>query len=247
MNLVLILKQSQPNGMNRGITPSLIEKPSGTVEVFKVSLIRLSSPESHIGNLKVRPKVASRVTIRLPVMFGSILTIRKPPHRIIRMNIFRMLRKKLQSLRPKSFNRLGGVINVDNETIALVIIFHVSENIVIDVAEEVDTGFYTPVPTVILERRVVVEATGVPATHLVVGVHARVLDAVFDEEIGGFTHELGVDPGGDVPVGGGDRVCMEVSRSSIILIVVCPAIGIGISMGGSCSGWGWGRGRGELG
>jgi hypothetical protein len=242
MNLILILKQSQPNRMNRGITPSLIEKPTRAIKVFKVSLIRLSSPESHIGNLKVRPEVTSRVTICLAIMFGSILTIRKPPHGVVWMNIFRMLRKKLQSLRPKSFNRFRGVINIDNETIALIIIFHVTENIVVNVAEEVDTGFYTPVPPIVLERRVVIESSGVPATHLVVGVHACVLDAVFDEEVGGFPHELGVDPGGDVPVGGGDRVCMSVSRWSIFSFVAPVAIG-----GGSDSGSGWVEGEVELG
>lgn len=52
-----------------------------------------------------------------------------------------------------------------------------AENVVVDVAEEVDVGLDAPVEVVVEEARVAVEEAGVPAAHVPVGYHPAFADA----------------------------------------------------------------------
>ena len=45
-----------------------------------------------------------------------------------------------------------------------------------------------------------VEEAAVPSAHLVVGLQVRVLYVLVFEEVGGFVHQVPVDPAGDGPV-----------------------------------------------
>lgn len=64
--------------MDGGIAPSLIEETSCPVEMVEVVFINLAPPKLHVADFKVAPEVTCRVTLGLPVVFGSIFVIRNP-------------------------------------------------------------------------------------------------------------------------------------------------------------------------
>jgi len=55
--LVLIQEQRGSNAMDGSVPPALIVEATGMIEVLEQSLISLPSPEMHVGNFKVTPKV----------------------------------------------------------------------------------------------------------------------------------------------------------------------------------------------
>ena len=71
---------------------------------------------------------------------------------------------------------------------------HVAEDVVVDVAEEVDFGLDAPVVAGGGEGGVFVEHAAVPAAHLVVGGEVGVLHFLLFEDVGGFFEEVGVYP-----------------------------------------------------
>ena len=79
-------------------------------------------------------------------------------------------------------------------------VMHPAEDVVVDVAEEMDFGFDAPVVTDVFEGGVFVEHAAVPAAHLVVGYHGPVLDFLLLEHFGRFVEEVAVYPVGDCPV-----------------------------------------------
>lgn len=90
-------------------------------------------------------------------------------------------------------------------------ILHVAENIIIDIAEEMHLRFHAPVISCVGERRVTVEHPAVPATHLVVAHHARVLHVLPTQQLCAFRVEGFVDPRGHGPVVLGDEM-VEAGR-----------------------------------
>jgi len=105
-----------------------------------------------------------------------------------------MLSEEFGRLWPQRRYGLRGVVKVDRETVRLVVIRHEAEHVVIDVAEEMYLGFYTPIELCVLESRMLVEKTTVPPAHLVVGFQVAVLDVVLFEDFGGFFEEFVVNP-----------------------------------------------------
>lgn len=110
-------------------------------------------------------------------------------------------------LGPQGWDRLGRIVEVDGEAVGLVVVLHVAEDIIIDVAEEVDVGLDAPVVAGTEEGGVVVKKAAVPAAHLVVGVQIAVLYVLFFENFGGLFEEVVVDPGGNGPVFFWDGLC----------------------------------------
>lgn len=200
MHLTAVLKQPNSHAMYRCISPPLIEKASCSIKMVEVVFVRLTAPELHIRDLKIAPEMARRIAIRQPIMFGSSRTILQPIHRIIAVYILRMFGQELDRLRPQRRDRLRRIVQVDGEAIGLVVILHVGEHVVVDVAEEVNFGLDTPVVAGVRQCGVLVEEAGVPAAHLVIGDLITILDVVLGEKFRGFVEEVVVDPGGDFPV-----------------------------------------------
>ena len=72
-------------------------------------------------------------------------------------------------LRPQGGNALRCVVEVDGETVGFIVVLHPAENVIVDVAEEMDFGLDAPVVADVFEGGVFVEHAAVPAAHLVVG------------------------------------------------------------------------------
>lgn len=198
--------------MHRRIPPPLVEEPPRAIQMLEILLIRLAPPEVHVRDLEVAPEMARRVSVRIPEMVWPAILVRQPALRVVPREILRVLGDELERLGPQRRDALGRVVQVDGEAVGLVVVLHVAEDVVVDVAEEVHLGLDAPVPPCVGEGGVLVEEAAVPATHLVVGDHVAVLDLVFGQDARRFLEQVVVDPGGDGPVLVGDDFCVVVSN-----------------------------------
>lgn len=105
-----------------------------------------------------------------------------------------MSSQKLHGLCPEGWDAFWGVVQVYGEAIGFVMVFHVTENIVVYVAEEVDFGLHTPVVFCMGEGGMFVEEAGVPTAHLMVGNEISILNAFLFEDLSGFSKKVFVDP-----------------------------------------------------
>ena len=200
MDLAFIFEQSQSNTMHWSITPSLIKEPSRAIQMLEIVFISFRSPKLHVCDFEITPEMARAVSIRFHIVFRPPLTIDHPLLRIILMHIFRMRGNEFLRLRPQCRNTLRRIIEVDSEAVGLIVVLHPAEDIIVDVAEEMDFGLDAPVVADVFESGVFVEHSAVPAAHLVVGYEGAVLDFLLFEHLCGFIEEVAVDPVGDGPV-----------------------------------------------
>jgi hypothetical protein len=104
--------------------------------VLKKSLVSRTSPEFQIANLEVAPKMASTVPVSEVVQVWSLRAIRKPVEGIIQAEKFRVYGQKPQRLGPKRRQRIRVVVDIDCKPVSFVIVGHVAEDVVVNVAEE---------------------------------------------------------------------------------------------------------------
>lgn len=111
-----------------------------------------------------------------------------------------MLRNELCGLGPQGRNRCRRIIKIDRKAVRLVMVRHVSEDVVIYVAEEMNLGLDSPVELHIRKRRMFIEKTAVPSAHLMVRFHAAILNIVLLKNLCRFLEELLIYPRWNVPV-----------------------------------------------
>lgn len=176
MHVVRIRKKTNAKRMNWRIAPPFVEETTSPVQVLEVGLILLTAEEVHVANLKVGPEVACRVSIGPLGVLRANLIIRDPLQHVIFVQVRGIRGHELLGLGPEGLDGLRSVVEVDSEAVGLVVVLHIPEHVVIDVAEELDLGLNTPVVTIVLQRRVFVEHAAVPTAHLVVRHLRGVLD-----------------------------------------------------------------------
>lgn len=213
VNLALVLKQTQRNTVHGGITPALVEETAGAVEVVKVVRVGLAAPDVQVGNLKVGPEVACGVAVGLVVVLGAAHAVRQPVHGIVGVDVLRVLGDELDRLRPQGWDGLWSVKEVDGEPVRLVVVLHVAEDIVVDVAEEVHLGLDAPVELNVLQSLVAVEQAAVPAAHLVVRDLVGILDFVLLENLDRLGVQVLVDVRGDFQCSAGMSSARERSAT----------------------------------
>lgn len=204
MNLACILKKTQSNRVNRCITPSLIKESTSTIKVVEISLVGFTAEEVHVTDLEVRPEMAGRVAIGLLVMLRSQLVVHKPFHHVVVSDVFGVFGKEAFGLGPQARQTFRCIEEIDCESVRLVVILHVVEDVVVDVAVKFDLGFDSPVVSRVGEGRMLVKHSTVPSAHFVVRGFAGVLKALFFEVFVRFFDEIVIDPFGRFPVIGGD-------------------------------------------
>lgn len=212
MHLVPVLEQADTDAMHRRVAPAFVEEAAGAVQVLKVPCVGLGAPEVEGGDFKVAPEVAGRVAVCLLVVARAVRGVRHPAHGVVGVEVLCVVPFGQEALGfgPQCWDGGGAVVEVDGEAVGLVALRHVAEDVVVDVAEEVDVGLHAPVVCRVLEGRVDGEEAGVPAAHLVVGKHLGILDAVCLEDRGGFFVEFLIDPWRRDPVLVGDEVKEDV-------------------------------------
>lgn len=186
--------------MHRSVAPSLVEEPARAIQMVEVRLVLVASEELHIADLEIRPEVARRVAVCVAGMVRAEFGVRQPVHHVVLVEVGRVRGEEFLRGRPEVGDTLRGVEEVNREAVGDVVILHVSENVVVDIAEVLDLGLDAPVVAVILQGGVFVEHAAVPAAHLAVGHLVAVLDVLFGEHGGRLAEEVHVDPFWDVPV-----------------------------------------------
>lgn len=200
MNLALVFKQSKSNAVDRGIAPALVEETTSSIKMVEVVLVRLAAKEVHVRDLEITPEMTCRVALRSFVMCWSALIVCEPLNSAVLVQVIRMVGKKLDGFGPQGRQGLGFVVESNSEAIGLVVVLHVAEDIVIDVAKEVDFRFNAPVPSHILQGRMLIENAAIPSTHLMIRNHLGVLyTALFEDRCGLVVKGL-VNPGGSCPM-----------------------------------------------
>lgn len=200
MDFCRVGKETKSNTVHRCITPALIEEASSTVQVVEVRLILWRTPEAHVCDLEIAPEMACRVAVSLAIVIRSSLLICQPLESIWLGLLVLVLGQELDCLRPETRDRFWAVVQVDGESISLVIIAHEAEDIIVDIAEEVNVWLHTPVVLHVEQCRVLVEQPTVPATHLVVALQARILHVLFLQQLCALLHHVPVDPARNFPV-----------------------------------------------
>ena len=154
--------------MDGRISPAFVEESARPIQVLKVVFICLTPPESHIGNLEITPKVTSRISIGFRIVLRPPLAVRDPVFGIIGMQVLRMCCQESLGFGPEGRDALRCVIEVDGEPVGLVVILHVAENVIINIAEEMDLWLHTPIILHMLKGGMLVKHAGIPTTHLVI-------------------------------------------------------------------------------
>lgn len=179
--------------------------------MIEIILVGLTPPKVQVRNFEIAPEMAGAVTIRLDVVLWSSRRICQPIHSIVLVEIFRMLSDKFGRFGPQRRNRSWRIVEIDSETISLIVVGHESEHIVVDVAEEVHLRLHPPVELRVCKSRMLVEKTTVPATHLMIGLHGTVLNIVLLEDSGRLFKQFIVDPGRDLPMLLGNQFCYSLA------------------------------------
>lgn len=147
-----------------------------------------------------------------------------------------MLRNELVRLGPQRRDRFRGVVQGYGEAVCLIIVLHVTEYVVVDIAEEVNIRFDTPVVLNILQCGMLVEESAVPSTHLVVRNFIGILDIVLLENLDGFLIQILVDPRWCIPMLVRNELYSESVRSSVERLILRLTIaGFRLSGGSSPS------------
>lgn len=211
MDLARVFEKAQCDGMHRGIAPSLVEESTGSIQVVEIIFVGLATPKFHICNLEIRPEMAGRISMGFYVVVRPSFVIHKPFHCIVLMQILWMGGQELDSLRPQGRYALRRVIQIDGETVRFVMVLHIAEDIVVDIAKEANVWLYTPVVPGVGECWMFVEHAAVPATHLVIGNHIAVLHIALLEHLCGLLEEVHIDPVGRSPMLLRDHLCIFIS------------------------------------
>ena len=102
------------------------------------------------------------VVIRLSVVVTDKL------QRIAFCNVFRMFQYELFGCFPQGRDGFLILVQAESETIFLVVLFHENEWVEVDIAEQFDGWFDTPVHLVVGEELVFEEKAGFEATHVTI-------------------------------------------------------------------------------
>ena len=124
-------KHGHAERMNRCIPESLIVKSSTAIEPFEILLVRLPTEEIQISNLEVREELAV-------VVVAAIVGIEEPVEVGLGVDEFRVGVDEGAGTGPEGGEGARVVEDVHVEAVFEVVVTHEAEDVVGDVAEEVD-------------------------------------------------------------------------------------------------------------
>ena len=190
-DLTLGNKHGHTQRVNRRITKSLIVEPSSPIQPVKVLLIGWLSEKFQATDLKVREELAV-------VVIAGIVRVQEPVEISVWVNELGVGVNEGAGTGPEAGERSRVVENVHVEAVLHVVVAHETEDVVVNIAEEVNLRqgqqelmqrwhcgghegrsyirLNTPVPIKFLETRMLVEETTVPTAHVSVADHPPFAD-----------------------------------------------------------------------
>ena len=113
------------------ISKSLVVEASSPIQPIKVSFIRLTAKEIKVSNFEIREELAI-------VIVPAVVGVEQPVQIGIRVYQLWMRIDERASARPERRKGASVVENVHVETVLHVVVAHEAEDVVVNVAEEVD-------------------------------------------------------------------------------------------------------------
>ena len=129
--LVLRHKHGHAQSVYWRISKSLVVEASSSVQPIKVSFIRLTAKEVKVTNLEIREELAI-------IIVSAVVGVEQPVQVGIRMYQLWMRIDERAGARPERRERASVIENVHVETVLHVVVAHEAEDVVVNVAEEVD-------------------------------------------------------------------------------------------------------------
>lgn len=102
MHFARVFEETDGDGVNRSVSPALVEETSGTVEVFEVSFVDGRSPQVQVGDFEVGPEVTGTVAAGNLVMFGPVFAVCQPCLGVIFREWLLVRGEELNRLGPES-------------------------------------------------------------------------------------------------------------------------------------------------
>ena len=188
-----VLRQEHGNaeGMDGRVTEPFIEEATAAVEPVEIRLVAVGAEEIQGSDLEVGEELAVIV-----VTASSAVGVKQPIEVSVRVDEFRMCVDEGAGAGPERREGAGVVEDVHVEAVFEIVVAHEAEDVIVDVAEEVDVRFDAPVPVEVAEAGVLVEEARVPAAHVPVGYHPAFADADGAEVFERVHEARFVDPGG---------------------------------------------------
>ena len=129
--LVLRHEHGHTQSMYRRISKSLVVEASPSIQPVKVSFVRFTAEEVQVPNLEIREELAV-------VVVSAVVGVKQPVQVGIRVYQLRVGVDEGAGTRPEGRKGSRVVEDVHVETVLDVIIAHKAEDVVVNVAEEVD-------------------------------------------------------------------------------------------------------------
>lgn len=192
VDFLLFEQEGSAKRVDWSITPSLVEETTSPVEILEViSISRRPQPVKRT-DFKVTPEMA--VVIILPIV------IRDKLQAVAFNNVMWVLGHELLGGFPESWNGFLVFVQTEGKAVFLLVLFHVEEWIVVDVAEELDGGFDTPVKFIVGEEFVFEEETRFESTHVAVGDGITIDDFSLSHVLTNSGSFVLINPFGEAPV-----------------------------------------------
>ena len=203
VNLLLLEHESGGDGMNGRITPALVEETASMVQGGEVIDVRVGAEPVQVANLEVGPEMA--VVVCLSVVLAD------PLHRVALDNVLRVGGCEVLDGVPESGDRLDVFVQAEREAILLLVISHVFESVVVDVAEQLDAGLDAPVPFVVHHQWVAEEKARLVPAHVPVADGVAVDDLLLLHLLTDLGGLILVNPFGERPMLLGDLAILGLA------------------------------------
>lgn len=192
MDLLLLEHESSGNGVNRSITPALIEETACMVQGRKVVDVGIGAEPVEIAYLEIGPEMA--VVVRLSFVIAD------PFEGVALDDVLRVGCGEVLDGVPEGGNGLDVFVQAKGEAVLFVVLGHELEGVVFDVAEQLDAGLNAPVPLVVHHQGVAEEEAGFVSAHVPVADRIAVDDLLFLHLFADLGSPVLVDPFGEGPV-----------------------------------------------
>jgi hypothetical protein len=204
VDLVLLEHQGCSNRVDGGIAPALVEETAIVVEGFEVVDVGLGPEPVEIANLEIGPEVA--------VVVGLAVIVADELEGVILGDVLGEGLGEVLGGVPEGGDSLDILVQTEGEAVLLLVLGHELEGVVVDVAVQLDAGFYAPVPFVVEHQGVTEEEAGLVAAHVPVADGVAVDDLLLLHFLANTGGLVLIDPLGEGPVLLGDLAVLGLAR-----------------------------------
>ena len=147
----------------------------------------------------------------MALVVGLAAIVTEERHGVALGNVLGVVLHELGDAIPKGGDGLEILVKAEHEAVLLVVLVHVTERIVVNVAVELDAGLNTPVVVVVHHERLTEEEAGLETTHVAVADAVTIDDLALLHVLANLLSLLLVDVRRERPVLGRDLSIERVS------------------------------------